>query len=973
MTALFAGANSFNQTLNSWDVSSVTHMPMMFADISFFTPASPGIVFNQPLNSWNVSNVTDMQGMFLGAENYNQSLASWNVSNVTDMTYMFGDAGGLAPASSGLSTANYDATLTAWNALTLQNGVTFDAGTSTYCSSVADRANMISSDGWTINDSGENCGATALTATINQSIGQQDPTSTNPITYTVVFSEAIDPSTFTQDDLWLSSGSGNIADLTTSDNITWNVTVNANSPGYFTLQLQEQRVQTMGGTFNEAATSTDNTVSFQYLQTDFSLVKTLSTAGEIKNGDSVTYHFKIKNEGPNDSFYSGVVYDVLPLEFTFESNTNPLVTCSDMGLAEDLGEPYFAYHFSGHHMLACMPVNGGSDTLTNGSSIEFDITGTASGNYITNSTTNKSVYFDVSSRENDAMLVMNNAFSNNIDLTTLPINNVSNAVYTWSPAVPTPDPTPTPDPAPTPTTSTPTKPKTPRTPANPNTPATAPTNTENSPSVSNPVALEKLEEPDLPKEVLGRRTGLPLLIYNTFHGFSDTVAKIITWLPLIALIVIALLYSYRARREYKTLLYLQRVISRYRGTKEAIANYSNITTHYLNTPVAIMNGAVELLASLKKLPDWAITHLGTILKSYSADVVKLSSLSQVAASPQTLGVSIAGPIAVVNDVQYSATNAKKSAIKQKAVWLPIAISFAALALASALFVYADVYALNTVQLMLQIFCLVLVSGLVIFSYHNKVVQLAAQAVAKQTIQAEQALIASRTKFLKQAGDVLSEHYNNFVLATKDFKFIPETKTLFGGLAMLGELTKSINNTYSLTSLSSDSPMQKLAQEIPKVVNDLKPALDAKNIKVTTDIDTDASATLQPAELKQLIGSVVANAVQYSPDGGEIKIAAKNSGNKAVISVTDHGQGMTADKLMRLFEPFNKATSTETYDHQGLGLSLHTDKLITEKLGGKIEVASKTDVGNQGTTVTITLPIGETSPLKAPVLIAPATA
>ena len=80
---MFAGANSFNQPLNNWNVSNVTNMNYMFENATSF---------NQPLNKWNVSNVTDMWCMFWGAESFNQPLNNWNVSNVTDTEGMFQDA-----------------------------------------------------------------------------------------------------------------------------------------------------------------------------------------------------------------------------------------------------------------------------------------------------------------------------------------------------------------------------------------------------------------------------------------------------------------------------------------------------------------------------------------------------------------------------------------------------------------------------------------------------------------------------------------------------------------------------------------------------------------------------------------------------------------------------------------------------------------------------------------------------------------
>jgi hypothetical protein len=72
---MFHRAETFNQPLNSWDVSSVMNMTSMFADATSF---------NQPLDMWDVSGVVDMSHMFDAALSFSQNLCQWYYKQLQD-------------------------------------------------------------------------------------------------------------------------------------------------------------------------------------------------------------------------------------------------------------------------------------------------------------------------------------------------------------------------------------------------------------------------------------------------------------------------------------------------------------------------------------------------------------------------------------------------------------------------------------------------------------------------------------------------------------------------------------------------------------------------------------------------------------------------------------------------------------------------------------------------------------------------
>ena len=101
-----------------------------------------------------------------------------------------------------------------------------------------------------------------------------------------------------------------------------------------------------------------------------------------------------------------------------------------------------------------------------------------------------------------------------------------------------------------------------------------------------------------------------------------------------------------------------------------------------------------------------------------------------------------------------------------------------------------------------------------------------------------------------------------------------------------------------------------------------------------------------AVLEQVLNSLVTNAVQAMPEGGEVTVTARRGHDRAVeVLVADTGKGMSAEQLGRAFVPF--ATSKAT----GLGLGLPLTRRILERHGASIALRS---LPERGTVATIRL-------------------
>jgi len=139
-------------------------------------------------------------------------------------------------------------------------------------------------------------------------------------------------------------------------------------------------------------------------------------------------------------------------------------------------------------------------------------------------------------------------------------------------------------------------------------------------------------------------------------------------------------------------------------------------------------------------------------------------------------------------------------------------------------------------------------------------------------------------------------------------------------------------------------------------------LQQKQIRVRREYADEAlRGEFDPVQLRKVFLNLVINAVDASPEGGEVTLktrllprpeAAKTDGGGTergviAVSVIDHGTGMSAETKRRLFEPFYS-----TKQH-GTGLGMMITQEIVKKHGGKIEVESHE---GQGTAVSVYLPL-----------------
>lgn len=124
-------------------------------------------------------------------------------------------------------------------------------------------------------------------------------------------------------------------------------------------------------------------------------------------------------------------------------------------------------------------------------------------------------------------------------------------------------------------------------------------------------------------------------------------------------------------------------------------------------------------------------------------------------------------------------------------------------------------------------------------------------------------------------------------------------------------------------------------------------LQFDNQNETAVIEADRRAFMQ------IMLNLLSNAGKFTDTGGSVTITvADHPENRVIISVTDTGIGIPADKLHRIGQPFEQVSSAMNRGHNGTGLGLAITKKLVEMHDGELKIES---IFGKGTTVSVILP------------------
>ncbi len=143
-------------------------------------------------------------------------------------------------------------------------------------------------------------------------------------------------------------------------------------------------------------------------------------------------------------------------------------------------------------------------------------------------------------------------------------------------------------------------------------------------------------------------------------------------------------------------------------------------------------------------------------------------------------------------------------------------------------------------------------------------------------------------------------------------------------------------------------LSEIARTVCERVGEVESAEDSR---IILDAPNELPGMWDEARIDQLIEILLSNALRYSVDCN-VHFKVERDDHEVLLSISDHGIGIDADDMERIFEPFERGRVAAGMT-TGSGLGLYRAQEIAQHHGGSMEIESRL---NDGTTVTVRLPI-----------------
>lgn len=440
---------------------------------------------------------------------------------------------------------------------------------------------------------------------------------------------------------------------------------------------------------------------------------------------------------------------------------------------------------------------------------------------------------------------------------------------------------------------------------------------------------------------------LPLISNNAvYQSVGEAIKKVpepiaygfpYALLFVILLLVIRLIMQ--SRQEVNRLVVAARTQEAEKQLALEKENFMMLSSHYLRTPITIINGNIELMASLKQITEEVSQALSTAGKVLLGEV---SSLLDRVEQDKKLAA-----------IKASTNETRMTTFISPRLILPLILIITALLMGQFLFVDFKVVSPNIVNSLVQILLAALLIQTFLAKLRQRQLNRHNRLDQERVLSEQRALDQARSEFITNVANGLESQVNQFNQQLAPVIDKPEAQKVKRALGELAGMVAKFRLVAFLQGQHLDASKTQfgLRELVNESVLAYSGSANARQITFNESIE-DGQIFQQKQLLSIILNSLLDNAVKYSTDNSTIEVRAKNDHGKSVFQIQDSGKGIPKEKQELLFKPFSRTESAEVFNTEGLGFSLYLDKMIATYLRGDIAVDSDE---NKGTVVTVSVP------------------
>ena len=172
------------------------------------------------------------------------------------------------------------------------------------------------------------------------------------------------------------------------------------------------------------------------------------------------------------------------------------------------------------------------------------------------------------------------------------------------------------------------------------------------------------------------------------------------------------------------------------------------------------------------------------------------------------------------------------------------------------------------------------------------------------------------------------------------------------------LLELINDLLDVAKIEAGKYVQRrVPTDIGKIIEETVALMESrakeKGIVLTFSSKALRPVQADPKNIEEIFNNLISNAINYSPEGGQVTVSAQGQGEYVEIRVEDTGVGISPEELPKIFDKFYRVKHPKTRQIVGTGLGLAIVKGIVDAHHGTIDVESIVD---KGTTFRILFPV-----------------